>query len=161
MSNPAKHPSTIPPPRRPDRALDTFRAQLFLAALVGALVAAGEHAKVNDPHFYATTAAVGTLTFLVVHFIRTGILQSPPEEEVHQPDSAKLSESITSAIRSSYAISSKWISLWRQSSFRHYLHLDATASLIAYSFLYDSALLRLSKDEEDLKAFFNEGIDLV
>jgi SAM-dependent methyltransferase len=100
-------------------------------------------------------------TFLVLIAVRTLLFVPPPDETVPQPDPAQLTGSITSAVRSSYAISSNWLGLWSRPNFRYYLHLDAVASLVAYSFRFGASLLRISRDETDLQAFFDYGIGLV
>ncbi len=152
---------TISQPRHPDRILETLRAQLGVSLLVAVIVAAFNHEKINHASFYTATIGAGFATFLIVNYVRTFLLLPPRDEDVGQPDPAQLTGSITSAVRSTYAISSNWLSLWRSPNFRYYLHLDAAASLIAYSDRWNSYLLRLSKDEKDLKAFWEEGLKLV
>ena len=148
-------------PKSPDQLLATLRAQLGVAVLVAVIFAAVNHEKADHMAFYTTAFAAGLITFLVVNYIRTIALLPPRDDDVGQPDPAQLTGSITSAIRSTYAISSNWLSLWRSPNFRYYLHLDAAVSLIAYSDRRNSYLLRVSKNEEDLEAFYNEGLVLL
>jgi SAM-dependent methyltransferase len=151
----------IAQPRNPERILATLRAQISVSALVAIIVAGFNHEKVSHLAFYTTTVGAGVLTFLVVNYIRTVLLLPPREEDVSQPDPETLTGSITSAVRSTYAISSNWLSLWRSPNFRYYLHLDAAASLIAYSDRFNSYLLRISRDEKDLREFWDEGLQLL
>jgi ubiquinone/menaquinone biosynthesis C-methylase UbiE len=132
-----------------------------VAVLVAVIVAGFNHEKVSHLAFYTTTVGAGILTFLIVNYIRTVLLLPPRDDDVMQPDPATLTASITSAVRSTYAISSNWLSLWRSPNFRYYLHLDAAASLIAYSDRFNSYLLRISRDEKDLNDFWAEGLDLL
>jgi SAM-dependent methyltransferase len=148
-------------PKSPDQMLATLRAQLGVSVLVAVIFAAINHEKANHVSFYTTAFAAGLITFLVVNYLRTIMLLPPRDDDVSQPDPAQLTGSITSAVRSTYAISSNWLSLWRSPNFRYYLHLDAAVSLIAYSDRRNSYLLRISKNEEDLDAFYSEGLTLL
>jgi SAM-dependent methyltransferase len=136
-------------------------AQLGVSLVVAVLVAAFHRETASHASFYTAPLAAGFITFLIVHYLRTILLLPPRDEDVGQPDPAQLTSSITSAVRSTYAISSNWLSLWRSPNFRYYLHLDASASLIAYSDRRNSYLLRLSKNENDLEEFWNEGLQLL
>jgi ubiquinone/menaquinone biosynthesis C-methylase UbiE len=154
-------PTVIKRPRRPDRLFATFRAQFGASVVVGLLVALLGHKKVFHISTVTIPLASAVATFIVLNAARTIFLVPPAEEAVHQPDPAQLTGSITSAVRSSYAISSNWISLWSRPNFRYYLHLDAVASLIAYSFRFGASLLRVSRDESDIEEFFNDGTTLI
>jgi SAM-dependent methyltransferase len=160
MSPTTKH-TSLRRPRRPERFLDTQRAQFLAALLVSVVVALAVREKIGHLSFWTTTLGALFGTLFLLNYLRTVLLVPPPEDEIAQPDPARLTSSITSAIRSTYAISSNWVTLWRSPNFRYYLHLDAVASLIAYSFRFDASLLRLSKDEADLKDFFEYGRRLV
>jgi len=154
-------PSKMKGPKPADQILSTLRAQLGVAFLVAVVFAALNHEKANHASFYTTSLAIGLVTFLIVNYVRTFLLLPPRDEDVGQPDPAQLTGSISSAVRSTYAISSNWLSLWRSPNFRYYLHLDAAASLIAYSDRRNSYLLRVSKNEKDLQAFWDEGFTLI
>jgi SAM-dependent methyltransferase len=152
---------TIKPPRHADQILGTLSAQIGVSVVVAILVAAFHRETASHASFYTAPLAAGVITFLIVHYLRTILFLPPRDEDVSQPDPAQLTSSITSAVRSTYAISSNWLSLWRSPNFRYYLHLDASASLIAYSDRRNSYLLRLSKNENDLEEFWNEGLQLL
>jgi ubiquinone/menaquinone biosynthesis C-methylase UbiE len=154
-------PTTIRQPRRPDRAFASGRAQAAAALVVGLLVAVlgGKHVI----HISTITVSIASAAaaVIVLNAARAMFLLPAEDEAVHQPDPAQLTGSITSAVRSSYAISSNWLTLWSRPNFRYYLHLDAVASLIAYSFRFGSSLQRISRDEADVKKFYDEGEELM
>lgn len=100
-------------------------------------------------------------TYLLLFFIRHQLLTPVPHPEVRGIDQARVTQCITSSTRSAYAISSNWLDLWRSSTFRYYLHLDAAMSLTAYSSAVASPLERFSDDERDRQDFLDYGIDLM
>jgi SAM-dependent methyltransferase len=148
-------------PSRPERYFSTFRAQAGAAIVVGLLVKLLQHEDVLDVSAVSAPIASGVAAFIVLVAVRAIFLIPPAEEAVHEPEPAQLTDSITSAIRSSYAVSSNWLSLWSRPNFRYYLHLDAVASLIAYSFRFRSSLLKISRDESDVRAFQKDGEELL
>jgi len=154
-------PTKLTPPRRPDRYFATFRTQAGASVVVGLLVELLQHKNVLNTSTVTVPIASAVGAFILLNAIRALLLIPPAEEAVHEPEPAQLTESITSAIRSSYAVSSNWLSLWSRPNFRYYLHLDAVAALIAYSFRFGSSLLRVSRDESDVGAFMKDTDELL
>lgn len=148
-------------PRRLDSRLNGLVVQTVLAVLVGLIVAFIFRQRTDPPAFWLSLLVSGTAAFMLLNFAVTNLLAPRPMGETVERDAAALTESITSSLVSSYAISSNWISLWRSPSFSYYLHLDTASSLIAYSMRFESPIARLSTDEKDQRQFFDEGWELV
>jgi SAM-dependent methyltransferase len=156
-----KKPTRLKAPPRPDRYFATFRAQAGASIVVGLFVEFLQHKNVLHTSTLTIPIASTVGAFIVINAVRAVFLMPPPEETVHEPEPAQLTESITSAIRSTYAVSSNWLSLWSRPNFRYYLHLDAVAALIAYSFRFGSSLSRISRDEAIVESFMKDTDELL
>jgi ubiquinone/menaquinone biosynthesis C-methylase UbiE len=157
----SRKPTELKQPVRPDRYFATFRAQAGAAVAVGLFAEFLQHKEVLNTTDLVVPIASTIGAFIILNAFRTILLIPPPEETVHEPEPAQLTESITSAIRSSYAVSANWLSLWSRPNFRYYLHLDAVAALIAYSFRFGSSLSRISRDESDVATFLKDTDDIL
>src|SRR6185312_11826326 len=131
--------------------------ELLAALVIGLLVALGTGQPWKTFGFAATLLAAAVGAFLLEFWARQYWLTPIALPEVIVDDQALLTSSITSSRRSAYAISSNWLALWRTSTFRYYLHLDAAMSLAAYSSGLVSPLDRLSRAHSDQKEFFEYG----
>lgn len=151
----------IPRPSNAGRVLGALPVQVLVSLVAGGIVAAAVGHKVGQVSFWTVTLAAGAIGFLIIFFVHNAFMTPRAAADIAQSDSDRLTYSITSAMRSSYAVCSNWITLWRSPNFRYYLHLDAATSLIAYSFRFDACLVRISTDSAHREEFFRYGQDLV
>jgi SAM-dependent methyltransferase len=147
--------SNTPPPNNLRDVISSEGAQLGAAVISGLVVS----------YFvsgWESALLSGFGVFLVLSFISHRFLTPKPHPDVSDRDKDQegLTGSITSSHRSAYAISSNWPTLWQGSTFRYYLHLDATMSLVAYSSDHYSPLERYSTDDADQRRFYDEGLAL-
>lgn len=148
-------------PRHTTRALEWLWVQIILSMLAGVIVAALTHQSTKKFSFWSLTLASGATVFFIGYFLVNRLLISRPRSDTIRSESAGLTTSIMSSLKSAYAVSSNWLDLWRTPSFAYYLHLDATTSLVGYSGLLDSPLGRLSANPADQQDFFDYGCALV
>lgn len=136
--------------------------RILIAILTGFVIALlTRDWKSSAGAFLGILAASGFISFLLLHWINHQFLLPKPRPDFTEKDSASLTSSITSSARSAYAISSNWLDLWRTSTFRYYLHLDSTMSLVAYSASLASPLDGLSEKPKDKEEFVEYGWELV
>lgn len=148
-------------PRATRRALEWLWVQIILAAIAGLIIAAFTHQNTKKFSFWSLTFASGAAVFFIGYFVVHRLLTPRPRRDTIRGESDGLTTSITSSLKSAYAVSSNWLDLWRAPSFSYYLHLDATTSLVAYSGLLDSPLGRLSANPSDQEEFYRYGLELV
>jgi SAM-dependent methyltransferase len=135
---------------------------MLIAILTGVVIALfTQDWKSSAGAFLGVLAASAFISFLLLHWVNHQFLVPKRRPEFTEKDSASLTSSITSSARSAYAISSNWLDLWRTSTFRYYLHLDSTMSLVAYSASLASPLDGLSEKPEDKEEFIEYGWELV
>lgn len=136
--------------------------RLLIAILTGVTIALfTQDWKSSAGAFLGVLAASTFISFLLLHWVNQQFLLPKRRPDFTEKDSASLTSSITSSARSAYAISSNWLDLWRTSTFRYYLHLDSTMSLVAYSASLASPLDGLSDKPEDKEEFIEYGWELV
>jgi SAM-dependent methyltransferase len=137
-------------------------AQLGLGVVVALILGGILHQRASHISFWTIPLASGIATFLFINVLAREVLGPPRalSDEVVR-ESSRLTDAITSPLQSVYAISSNWLALWGSPSFRYYLHLDTTLSLIALSEQHESPLARLSTDVADQRAFYDEGLTLL
>ncbi len=148
-------------PRRLDRRLDSLWVQLPLSAVAGLIVAGIALQSTKKFSFWTLTVASAAAFFFISNFILLRLLTPRVRPDAIRGESQSLTDSIMWSLKSTYAVSSNWLDLWRAPSFAYYLHLDATTSLVSYCERYDSPLARLSADRTHQIEFHKEGLDLV
>jgi ubiquinone/menaquinone biosynthesis C-methylase UbiE len=148
-------------PRRGAPLLQSIWTQLIIAALAGLIIAALTHQSTKKFSFWSLTLGSGAAVFLIGSFLISRVLAPRERRDAIPGESEGLESSITSSLKSAYAVSSNWITLWRSPSFAYYLHLDTATALAAYSSALDSPLGRLSPDAADQRAFHKYGWSLV
>ncbi len=146
---------------RSERFSGSATVQVVVAVFVGVVLALASGQALNTYQFWSALVGSAALIYLLMFYFRKQWFTPIEHTEVVSSDQALLSSSITSSKRSSYAISSNWLGLWRSSTFSYYLHLDAVMSLMAYSLGVWSPVERLSTDSVDQENFFEEGWELV
>jgi SAM-dependent methyltransferase len=135
--------------------------QVLASLVVGAVIAAAIGENWHTARFWAATLGAALGLYLLIYYVRHYWLSPQPSAEVLVEDQKRLTSAITTSHRSAHAISSNWLDLWRTSTFRYYLHLDAVMSLRAYTFGLDAPLQTLSTDRSDQEEFVAAGWKLV
>lgn len=132
------------------------------AVVAGLLIAIVSGQGYFTPLFWGTTIVAAFGTYLIGFWVRHRFLLPASLPEVTaESDQARLTAAIASSRRAAYAISSNWVGLWKTSTFRYYLHLDAVMSLMAYSSGLASPLEALSTDSADQEEFYQSGLELL
>jgi SAM-dependent methyltransferase len=147
--------------KEPYSVLSSFWFRLITSALAGLAVASLTGQRYTTLPYWGTLVGATLVGFLVLFYVRHQWFLPEKHTELVKKDRGTLAESITSSHRSAHAISSNWLSLWRSSAFRYYLHLDAVMSLVAYSSRFASPLATLSDAVHDKEQFLAEAKALV
>jgi hypothetical protein len=154
-------PIALASPRRQNSRLDSLWVHLLLSIIAGFVIAAITRENTAKFSFWSVAIGGGAAFFLTSSFVGSRLLTPSAVSDPIRGESPGLATSITSSLKSAYAVSSNCLDLWRTPSFAYYLHLDTTTSLVAYSGRFDSPLGRLSADPADQEDFLRYGLNLV
>lgn len=153
----------MPPRGRPGGGDPTSNVafQVLASLCIGAIIAAAIGENWHSARFWVATLVGALCLYLLIYYVRHYWLTPHPSKEVLVEDQKRLTSAITTSRRSAQAISSNWLDLWRTSTFRYYLHLDAVMSLRSYTFGLDAPLQHLSTNPQDQEEFVAAGWKLV